>query len=327
MDSATTTLLVSDGTLWATDDIAIVCKADSSAAAEEVIRVTGINVNTLTIVRGVGGAGADTIGQTAALRILGPAKAESAAIGTPRTTSKVVAVSYTQIFEAVVSLSGTLQSTELYGESDESYQLAKALSEIKRDIESAFLFSRASESGAEPGTKRTTSGLKARIATNVTNASTTVTETTFNLFSRSAFRYGSPTKLLIASPIIVEAVNAFSQKLLMTQPGSKVWGVNVSTLLLPHGKLLIARNWQLEDGISGVAGLDDEAYAVDLAACMIRYLAGNGKSRDVALHRDAVKAGQDSLTHKFLGELGIIYAQEKQFARMYGASAYQFTQA
>ena len=69
--SAITSILVADGTLFAVGDIVAVPKAASSQSAPEVFLVTSITTNTLTITRGIGGSGADTLAATGSLRIIG----------------------------------------------------------------------------------------------------------------------------------------------------------------------------------------------------------------------------------------------------------------
>ena len=323
IDSVTTTVVVNDGSLVATSDLLSVMKVDSSAVAEEVIRVTAKSGNTLTVTRAIGGSGADTISQTQALLIIGSAYGEGAAYGAPRTTQKTPVVSYTQIFREPVQITGTQRATRTYGGQSEALrQEAAALKQLKLQIEKAGFWSRASESLAENATYRTTMGLKAAISTNVTNGGTTLTQATMNTFSESAFRFGSRAKLFVGAPKYISAINSFVQGQLMTKSGDTVYGVQVMTLVLPHGRLLLANNWLMEDGISGQAGLDDEAYAVDLGAVEWYYLAANGVSRDVALYRNVVKDGVDAEKHEFLGECGWVFKNQKKHARIHNVSAY-----
>src|SRR3954464_14034319 len=69
--SVATGVFVADVTIFAVGDVVAVPQAASSANAEEVVLVTAISgstTGTLTVTRNIGGAGADTIGATAALR-------------------------------------------------------------------------------------------------------------------------------------------------------------------------------------------------------------------------------------------------------------------
>ena len=321
IDSVNTQVLVNDGTLFAANDLVAVLRTDAAGGVEEIVRVTAVNGNTLTVVRGVGGF-QDTISQTNALRIVGSAYAEGAGLGSVRSTTKTIITSYTQIFREPVSVTGTMQASNTYGGDDEDYQLQKALKEHKKQIEAAGLWGRASESLSSPGTIRTTMGFKSRVTTNVTDVNTTLTLRIMNTFSASAFRYGADTKLFIAAPKYIEAITFFSQNKLLTEVQQTIFGVKISQLILPHGTLLLARNWLMEDGVSGQPGYDDEAYAVDMGAIEYRFLSWNGKSRDTALMRDRKKDGTDGETHEYLSEVGWVVAQEKRHARMLDCSDY-----
>ena len=145
--SVLTNILVADGTLFGVGDIVAVPKSISSNAAPEVILVTAIATNTLTITRGVGSSGADTISATGSLKILASAFKEDDNIGAQRYTSKTVQISYAQIFKTPVKVTHTAASTKQYGapQGERKYQLVKALIRHRSEIEAAGLWSRASE--------------------------------------------------------------------------------------------------------------------------------------------------------------------------------------
>src|SRR5579871_5036499 len=146
--SVATNILVADGTLFAVGDICAVPKAQTSAAAPEIFLVTAIATNTLTITRGIGGAGADTISATGSIRILASAFTESDGVASQRYTAKTVQVSYCQIFKDPVKVSHTAASTKQYGapSGERKYQIVKALIRHRSAIEGTALWSRASES-------------------------------------------------------------------------------------------------------------------------------------------------------------------------------------
>jgi hypothetical protein len=98
--------------------------------------------------------------------------------------------------------------------------------------------------------------------------------------------------------------------------------VKVKTLYLPHGTLMLANNFLMEDGVSGQPGFADEAYAVDLANVEYRYLSANGVNRDVKLYRNVKVDGTDGQSHEYKGEIGWIYTQEKSSSRMRNCTAY-----
>ncbi len=322
IDSVNTQVLVNDGTLFAVGDLVAVMQASTSNNVEELIRVTAISSNTLTVTRNIG-AFKDTIGASNALRIIGSAYAENAAYGTPRSTSKTTVTSYTQIFREPFVISGTQRATQTYGGPEEDYQERTALLNIKKQLEAAALWGKATEALAAPGTVRTTMGFKGRVTTNVTDVNTTLTLKLLNTFGQTAFRFnqGRP-RLFIAAPVYISAINFFSQNKLLTEVGQSVFGVKVKTLYLPHGTLMLANNFLMEDGISGQAGYADEAYAVDLANVEYRYLEANGVNRDVKLYRNVKQDGTDGQSHEYMCECAWVVTQEKSHSRMREASDY-----
>lgn len=78
---------------------------------------------------------------------------------------------YTEIARKVIGVSGTLESVDKAGmRSRLAYDLAKASSEIKRDMESS-MFANKAANGGDSSTARQTAGLPAWIKTNVNKAS------------------------------------------------------------------------------------------------------------------------------------------------------------
>lgn len=321
--SNSTQIAVADSSIFLPRDVFTVPKANSSSAAEEVCIVSSIAGNTLTIVRGIGGAGADTISATGSIRIISGAFLENDSLPTGRYQTKTTQTSACQIFRTAVAISGTQQATEIYGapQGEETYQIAKALIRHKAEIEAAGLWSRYSET---TGTQSqwTTMGLKARIATYVTDAATTLTLTNFNTFSETAFRYGAKKKLFLAAPKVLSALNYFSQNRLLTHNEDKVFGVMLQSFLSPHGTFMLTRNFRMENGIAGLNGYGDEAYCVDVESIGIRYLNGNGISRDTKLYRDVIKDGTDGTRNEVRSQLGWEIRHELRHARMFGVSAY-----
>lgn len=227
-----------------------------------------------------------------------------------------------QIFRTVVDVSNTAKSSEMYSGNETKFQLGKALQRHRQEIENAGLYGRASESLALPTTRWTSMGFKARVSTNVTDMGTTLTLVKFNTFSQTAFRFGESTKLFMAAPVVVSGLNFFSQNRLFTNNDDKIFGVRLQRFRTPHGDLAIARNWRMEAGVSGLNGFDDEAYSIDLASICIRYLAGNGASRDTKLYSNRVVDGTDGQKDEYLSQVGWEIRHEKKHSRIFNATAY-----
>jgi hypothetical protein len=328
--STVVSILVADGTLFGVGDIVAVPKAQSSSAAPEVFLVTAVSTNTLTITRGIGGSGADTISQTGSLRILASAFKEDDNVGQQRYTSKTVQISYAQIFKTPVKVTHTAASTKQYAapQGERKFQLVKALIRHRSEIEAAGLWSRASESLASPSSRWTTMGWLSRIATNKTDASTTATITTWNTFSETAFRYGDKQKLLLCAPKVISALNFYSQNKLLTRVGDTVFGVKIARFEMALGEFMLANDYRLgtaDVGFpSGGNSFSNHAYSIDLPSVAIRYLQGGGDNLigDTKLFENVLPDGSTTRTDEYRSQLGWEIRHERKHAWIFDLSAY-----
>lgn len=136
--------------------------------SNEVMLVTGVSGNDLTVVRGYGGATASALANNQAIHILGNASLEGDDASVARFTNRTRVVNYTQIFAATVEVSGSQQAVRPIGITDElDYQKNQRLRELMRDLENCVINGRAA--GANPeGTatvRRTLRGIVPTITT------------------------------------------------------------------------------------------------------------------------------------------------------------------
>jgi hypothetical protein len=319
--NAATTMTVADGTLFAVGDIVAIPKATASTAAPEVILITNVATNVITMTRGIGGAGADTIPATGAMRILGSAFTENAGVSSQRYTAKTVQISYCQIFKDPVIITHTAASTKQYGapQGERKYQIVKALIAHRSKIEATGLWSRASESLAVPASRWTTMGFLSRIATNKLDAGGTLTITTMNTFSETAFRYGEKQKLLMAAPKLLSAINFFSQNKLLTRVGDKIFGVAIQRFQLALGEFLLANNYRMGTGDVGFPGgnsFNGHGYSIDLPSVAYRYLEGGGDNLigDTKLYENTVPDGSTTRTDEYRTQGGWEWRHERKSA-------------
>lgn len=327
-NAASTTVTVTDGTLFVPGDCFIVPKAVSSSAIPEMCRVTVVAGDVLTVVRNVGAAGIDTIAASAALRLCGPAAEEGAAIAAAKCVAPTKKYTYLQIFPTVLDITGTAEASEVYGASggDRKREHAIKLKEHKIKINSALLFNVASEGlTAGPNSKplRTCSGLLSTITTNVLDAGGILTRKYFETFARSSFRYGSDHKLLLASPLLVSAINEWAKSFLQIKSGESNWGLKITEITTGHGVWLMVRDFMLENGISGQNGFAGLSFSLDLENIGYLYLSNNGKNRDTRIMENCVQDGGDRTVDKIETEGGFQIKQEKTHARLYNLTDYQ----
>jgi hypothetical protein len=137
--------------------------------APEVMFVTAVAGNVLTVVRRYGGTPASSLSNGLRLTILGNAALEGAGAGAARFTSRTRKVNYTQIFTATVEVSGTMQAVRSYGVQDEvDYQKQERLRELLRDLENCVINGTAPAATPQgsASVRRSMNGIIRQIATN-----------------------------------------------------------------------------------------------------------------------------------------------------------------
>ena len=136
----------------------------------ELMLVTAISTDTLTVVRGYGGTTAEDLVDGQVISILGNAALEGSDKPLARFTNRTRRGNYTQIFTAAVEVSGTDMAAGQLGLSDEmDYQKQERLRELIRDLENTVI------NGGQPASnpqgsgtvRRTMEGAVQSLATNV----------------------------------------------------------------------------------------------------------------------------------------------------------------
>lgn len=137
--------------------------------AREVLFVTGVAGNVLTVVRRYGSTPASNLSNGLRLSILGNAALEGDDRPASAFTSRVRKRNYTQIFTAGIEVSGSMRSARTLGIADEvDYQKQERLRELMRDLENCVI------NGVAPGAnqqgsasvRRTMNGIIPSLATN-----------------------------------------------------------------------------------------------------------------------------------------------------------------
>ncbi len=108
--------------------------------SEELMLVTAVSGNTLTVQRGYSGTVAEDLANDQVLNILGNAALEGADRPNPRFTNRVRCANYTQIFTSAVEVSGSNMAANHLGLADEmDYEKQVRLREMVRDLESTVI--------------------------------------------------------------------------------------------------------------------------------------------------------------------------------------------
>ena len=141
---------------------------------------------------------------------LANAQVEGADAVSPTLTSTTMNDNWTQISDKVVQVSSTDDVVDKAGRTTETaYQLAKASSELKRDMESILLSDQAGGAGTS-GTARTLKGIQTWLTTNVVDAAGAFTEDQLNQAVLEAYNEGGEPSMLLVSPVNKQAVSKFA---------------------------------------------------------------------------------------------------------------------
>lgn len=135
----------------------------------EVMLVTSVAGNDLTVVRGYGGGSASALANNQVIAILGNASLEGDDAASPRFTNRSRAVNYTQIFASTVEVSGSQLAVRQLGVADElDYQKNQRMRELMRDLENCVINGRAAAANPEGSAtgRRTMRGILSFIGTN-----------------------------------------------------------------------------------------------------------------------------------------------------------------
>jgi Family of unknown function (DUF5309) len=134
----------------------------------------------------------------------------------------------TQISQKTVGVTGTLQAVDKAGRKSElAYQLSKASSEIKRDMEFTFLNNTVQSNGTAGSTARVLGGLQTWLATNgdfgtggsagasgttarTNGTNRTFTEDILKTVIKEVFESGGSPKILMVTPAHKQTVSAFA---------------------------------------------------------------------------------------------------------------------
>lgn len=136
----------------------------------EVMFVSGVSGNTLTVVRGYGGTTKAALSNGMTLYILGNAALEGDDAPNARFTNRVRKRNFTQIFTATVQVSGSMRAARQHGVADEvDFQKQERLRELLRDLENCVIngVAPAATQQGSSSVRRTMNGITRQLTSNV----------------------------------------------------------------------------------------------------------------------------------------------------------------
>ena len=294
-NNTTTTINVATGTgsLFAAKDIV---KIPSTG---EIMFVSSVSTDALTVVRGYGESAAASIADGAHIVNLGNAMEERSSAPVEKIKQPIKVYNYCGIIRTPFGGSATVLAEQQVTNEQERARLTKDKGlDHRLAMERQLLFGERKEDATNK--RRMSRGLEKFISTNVYDAGGTLTESEFDTeVCEKVFKYGTRRKVLIASPRMVSIISGFAKEKLQVSQGAKEYGLNLQEYISPHGTLVITPSKALEQYYAY------HSFVVDMKFIAIRTL------RDTQLRRNIHAPDVDGFLDEYVTEFGFEVQLEK----------------
>ena len=287
----------------------------------EVLLVSSVSTNDLTVVRGIGGESA-TMAAGDSLINIGSSYLDDAVSGTPKSIKEFTKFNYTQIFRTPFSFTGRDLETELFGGKDKMTETKWQSIEHKRSIEYALMFGKRHLVAAVAGTSHQatmTGGLEESIASNVWDVSGVSLGTrAFNEFLEEGLKWGkggrlqggAATKYLLCSSRWLTEINDWADQKLEYRVLDKTIGFSAMEYVSPHGRVMLLNSPILDEYHP------DYAFLVDFNHVDYVFL----RNRDTKLLSDIQENDRDGEKLEYFTDAGLQVEFEHSHSLLKGLS-------
>lgn len=183
----------------------------------EVMQVTAISTDNLTITRGYGSTSAQDHGSTTnyTLQIIAHPKQEGADMPDDESRIRTKVTNYTQVFQKGVKISYTMRSVLQAGVADEfTFQIARRLMEIERELDSAVILGIKSGDAGSDSAYRSMGGIiefASQSTGNVTTTSEALTPTVINDMCKQIWDDGGSPNFILVGGKQKRVISTFDQ--------------------------------------------------------------------------------------------------------------------
>ncbi len=194
---------------------------------DEVMQVTGISGDALTVTRGYGGSGAAALVDDQRLDVIGHAALEGEDAPAPAHRNRVRVENFMQIFTETVSISGSLDAVGLHAvEREFDYQVIQRLRELMRGLEQSVIngFKAAAEPQGAASVRRTMGGILQFVsgaeAVTPDAGGAPLTEDILNAALRQCWEKGGRPSAVVCNGFQKRKISAFVQSVRRYEPES-----------------------------------------------------------------------------------------------------------
>lgn len=283
----------------------------------EVLYVSDVSTNDLTVTRGVGDTepGAITDGET--VQIIGNANEEGATKRTLKTTQGSEVYNYTQIFRNPFGVTNTELNSETYGGKDMTMMRKEVGMSHNIDLNRAAWFGERvySTSGTHP--IRYTRGFLRTLeqqgsSSRITDQGGALSQADFETWLRSVIENDpDATRVIFVSRLVASVISQFAHNQLKVVPKDKTYGINVTRYISPMGEFNLVQEPLLKGDTYG-----GYAVAVVLKECKYRPL----QNRDTKLITNIQDNSADTIEEEYLTEAGFQFMHPDKHAILKGVT-------
>jgi hypothetical protein len=291
--STDTAIVVDNGDYFTARDIVKVPRTG------EVLSVTSVAANTLTVVRAYGTTTAAALVDNDPLVIIGNANEEGSTTRALKSTLEQPKFNYTQIWKTPFGVTNTQNAVKMYGGKDISYQQMKKATEHKIDMARSMYFGELKQDTTGSGPRRTTKGMLSFLTKNNYDAAGALTQSEFdNNVSEVVFKHGSKEKILLCSARLLSVINGWAQqKLVVNQEAADKYGLAIFEYITPFGKYHLMNDSRILEG--AVYG----GYGIVLDPANVKYRPLEG--RDTKLETNIQANDADERKDQYITEAAL----------------------
>jgi hypothetical protein len=276
----------------------------------EVMQVTAISTDDITVTRGFGSSSASAVAQGEDMEIMAMADTEGNTAPDGISSEPSIKQNYTQTAKVSIELSGRALAVEAVGGPELARLLKDASRKLKIQTETALMH------GARNTSDPTaTGGLDYYITTNTTNAGGALTEATLNSFLKTGFRRNqgnSGNMVFLVGELIIDAIDSHARDNIRYRPDDKVLGIAVGRIKNAHGNVALVKHGLLTVN----SDLSGRGYLLNLDLINKVELANRGFN-----YKPNVETpGTDGRKDYFLSDFGLWLASEKNHSIMSGVT-------
>lgn len=269
--------------------------------------VTATGANSISGLK-IGGATQVSAGTGAEIYIISNANTEGSSLREIKFPQLATNYNYCQIVQTPFGVTATEDATEHYA-GDERARLQKFHGvEHGRQWEDILFFG---ARDLQNTNQRSAGGLKEYLSTNVTADTGGTTETDWQTFLKSAFRYGAEEKFAFCSPTAISVIEGFARANLRVNDSlAEKYGVQMKQYVSGQGivNLMMHRNWNDSSTLGGYV------FLVDLDDLELRML------RENRLQTNVQSPDYDGFKDRYIGEGTLVVKDERKHALLTGVS-------